>query len=484
MDARQHRTLTHRAVLAGVLWLGFWVLGLVLAAALLWVPLAQSLYEGGVGASGWLSGGGGVAILWALRPRGWWKKREAGPAGLDAASYPALHALVAEAGRLAGERVPDAVHLVSKATAFISVEREQLLSRRRVIGVGLPLFAFLSREELGSVLVHEFGHGQGGDLVLGPWVHRTGSSLAAVIDALEGSAFFLDAPFRAYGKLFLRVSGDVSREQELSADAHAAEVYGANATCSALDKVHRLGHFWEVYFQLDAVPVIELGCRPPLIEGFRRFLSQPALRPDVVEGLKMRARAKPLPGDTHPPLEERIAALAPAVPPKAEPSVKDLETHSLDLLGGERAAEAAWYQRATRGELVTLDWDEVGPKLLLPKLLEDFAEASINPSTTALSTLPDKVRDAEGFWNRLRTPGVSLLSPAAQRRRGELVLGQWLAAALFARGFFPEVRPGAHLRLSRGATSIVPAEVVQELAQGVLSSAEFRIRSATWEAPD
>lgn len=483
MDARKRRTLTHRAALAGGLWLGFWVLGLTLAGALLWLPLAQSRYQGAVGLSGYLAGAGGLALLWAMRPRSWFTlKPEAGPPPLDAKTYPGLHALVAEAGRLAAAEIPDQVQLISKATAFISIERPRLFEKRQTIGLGLPLFAFLSREELGSVLVHEFGHRRGGDLLLGPWVYRTGSSLAAVIDSLEGSAFFFDAPFRAYGKLFLRVSGDVSREQELSADARAAQAYGTRATCDALDKVHHLGRWWEVYFALDALPVIGLGCRPPLIDGFRRFLAEPSLRPEVSEALEASTRAKPSPGDSHPPLEERLSALAPVAPRSGRPSPEDLDTHALELLGGEQAAEAAFYQRATRGKLLDVGWGEVGAKVLLPKLLSELEKASPNPRTAALSMVPEMLRDAEGFWDRLRPPGPSFLSPAAKRRRGEHLLGQWLAVALFCRGFVPEVRPGAYLRLTSGAMTVVPVEVIGQLAHGALSAEGFRGLCASWEA--
>ena len=41
-----------RALLTLVLWAGFWVLGLAVVAALAWVPIAESLYSGGLGWAG------------------------------------------------------------------------------------------------------------------------------------------------------------------------------------------------------------------------------------------------------------------------------------------------------------------------------------------------------------------------------------------------------------------------------------------------
>jgi Zn-dependent protease with chaperone function len=482
MDARKRRSLTQRAALAAVLWLGFWLLGLMLVGALLWVPIAQSRYEGEVGPSGWLAGFGAVAVAWALRPRQWFRRNKSEEVkGLDRVAFPALHDLLSEAAQGSGGGVADEVRLLAQSTAFIRAERKGLFEQRHVIGLGLPLFAFLSREELATVLMHEFGHSRGGDLRLGPWVHRTGSSLASAIDTLEGSAFFLDAPFRVYGSLFLRVSGEVSREQERAADAHAAAVYGVDATWKALEKVHRLGRYWEVYFALDAVPLIGLGCRLPLLEGFRRFLALPVLRPQVAEALASSTQTKATPGDTHPPAEERLAALAPNRVPPSGRTEDDLQSQCLDLLGGEEAAERAWYERATTGELTSVGWDDVGSTVLLPKIVEAFSKTSVNPGTTPLSTLPDNVLAADAFWECVRAPGMSLLSPAAKRRAGARVLVDWLAVALFTRGFRADVRPGGYLRLSRGETTVIPAEIVEQLVRGTLTRDAYQELSAGWD---
>jgi Zn-dependent protease with chaperone function len=484
MDARRRRTLTQRAALAVVLWAGFWVLGLALAAALLWVPLAQVRYEGGPGPAGLLAGLGGAMVLWALRPRGWFKKAAPRPSPLDPAALPALQAFVAAAAARSGAPPPDELQLLGRASAYISHERRSLFHRVHVVGLGLPLFAFLSRSQLASVLAHELGHRHGGDLLLGPWVHRTGTALAAAIGDLQDSMFFLDAPFRAYGTLFLGVSGAVSREQELAADAHAAAVHGVQATWEALERVHRLGRCWDVYFAFDAVPFIERGVRLPLLDGFRRFLAQPAYRPEVAEALAAGANERPAPGDSHPPVPERLAALAPGRGQRGGQHPDELEVNCLDLLGGPEAAEDAWFERAVEGPpLARLTWEQVGPERLLPGLLERFTAGPLDPRRAPLARLPELVADAEAVWDALRSPGLNLLSPAAKRRQGERTLGDWLAAALFVRGFAPEVRPGAALRLRRGAEEVVPAEVVEALVRGGGEGEAYRRRCEAWEAP-
>lgn len=474
MDATRRRTLTRRALLALALWAGFWALSLGLAVALLWVPLAQARFQGGPSWTGLLAGLGGAVVLWALRPR-----LGAGAGGaprpLEREAFPALHAFLDELARRSGAPPPDEVHLIEQPTAFISTPRPGLLRRRRqVIGLGLPLFAQLTREELGTVLAHEFGHRRGGDLLLGPWVHRTRVSLARAIHALDGSAFFLDAPFRAYGALFLGVSGAVSREQELAADAHAAAVHGVGPTARALRRVHRLGPPWAVYFAYDAAPLIETGSRVPLLEGFRRFLGQPRHRPEVREALQAALQERPRPGDTHPSLRERLEALGageavPAGPPGS----------CLDLLGGEAAAEDAWYQRAVSGQLTARTWEAVGPEAVLPALRARHGQAA-GQGEPDLSRLPALVARSDEVWAQVRPPGPSVLSPRSARQEGQRVLAGWLAATLSERGFELELRPGAALLLRRGELEVVPEEVVAGLASGELSAVGYAQEAARW----
>lgn len=484
MEAGKQRTLNHRALLALLLWTGFWVLGLTLAGALFWIPVAQSLYQGDVSAAGWLAGLGGGAVLWALRPRGWFTgQKEEEPRALERAAFPVLHAFLDETARTMGAAPPDEVRLISHATAFIQRRRRWLGHGRLTIGLGLPLFAMLSRDELASVLAHEFGHRAAGDLRLGPWVHRTRSAIASAIDSLDDSAFFLDVPFRAYGRIFLSVSGSVSREQELAADGHAARLYGASPTVQALRKVHELGARWDVYLELDAIPTIELGCRPPVVEGFRRFLAQRVLRQDVCERLDAAAERRPSSGDTHPSLGERLAALHASADAARAFGVSALEPNCLDLLGGEQAAEAAWFERVTNRPLPDVPWEEVGSKLLLPKLVKAFIAVRLEPATIPLERFPDRVRHAGEVWDQVRPPGPSFLSPAAQRKRGLRALEDWLSSALFVRGFTPEVRPGASLRLSRDTLAVTPSDVVRDLESGALDEASYRRQCSTWEGP-
>ena len=47
---------------------------------------------------------------------------------------------------------------------------------RRVMGLGLSLMQILTVSELRAVVAHEFGHFHGGDVAIGPWIHKTSAA--------------------------------------------------------------------------------------------------------------------------------------------------------------------------------------------------------------------------------------------------------------------------------------------------------------------
>lgn len=464
------RSAAPRAVLTVALWAGFWVLALTLAGGLAWIPFTQASYAGGPDLGGLLAGAGALVVLWALRPRGGFADRKAPEQKpLGAEEFPALHALVEEVARRVGTRPPRKVLLADGATAYIYMERRWLgLRREPVVGIGLPLFALLTREELASVIAHEYGHHVGGDLSLGPWVYRTRSAIASAVDSLHDSAFFLDVPFRAYGKLFLRVSSAVSRQQELAADALSASTCGASPSACALRKVHAYGPAWQVYLELDVIPLIESGVRLPLLEGFRRFLAEPHRRAEIADTLQLIASQPPSPWDSHPPLEARLRSIGAEAHTSAPPGPGCLE-----LLGGEAAAEDAWIARFTRGELAPVAWEDIAERTLLPQIAQRLAGSALSPRQTPPQALPALLSEGGALWDRLRPTGLDLLSPEGKRRRARELLADWLAAALEQRGFQGERRPGGNLRLSRGGEVVEPQELIEQLVSGRMPTAQY-----------
>jgi hypothetical protein len=76
----------------------------------------------------------------------------------------------------------------------------------------------------------------------------------------------------------------------------------------------------------------------------------------------------------------------------------------------------------------------------------------------------------------VRPAGLNILSPEAKRLRARHLLAQWLAAALVDRGFVPEVRPGANLRVQHEGHFVEPAAIVELLTRGVWTDEQY----VTW----
>jgi heat shock protein HtpX len=180
------------------------------------------------------------ALLWSMAPR---RDHFTSPGLLlDRSSQPVLFQEIETIAAALNEPVPGEVYLVGQPNALVS-DRGGLLGfgSRRVMGIGLPLFAVLSVSELRAVLAHEFAHFYSGDTSLGPWVYRTQTSIVRVFQNLgELDAFARVNAIRMlmelvvfivkqYFILFLRVINFISRKQEFRSDELACLIAGSTS---------------------------------------------------------------------------------------------------------------------------------------------------------------------------------------------------------------------------------------------------------------
>ena len=142
---------------------------------------------------------------------------------------------------------------------------------RRVMGLGLPLL--LTVTQFRAVLAHEFGHYYGGDTALGPWVYKTRAAIGRTVERVSQHSSILSKPFYWYGLLFLRLTLRVSRQQELSADELAARTVGARPSYRWIKVIHSAALAFEPYIISEVAPALTAGYRPPVSDGFRRFLA-------------------------------------------------------------------------------------------------------------------------------------------------------------------------------------------------------------------
>ncbi|MFF9086864.1 M48 family metalloprotease [Streptomyces sp. NPDC014991] len=362
---------TLRALRALVLLLGFYLLSLVLLAAL--IGLDVLVFTWGHGSL--TAKIGFVTVLLAIPVvRGMFvlrtPKGEDGPGiPVTEADEPRLWALVRDLAAAAGTRAPDRILLTGDVNAAVSENPRLLglLPGPRRLYLGVPLLTGLTEAQLKAVLAHEYGHFTGGDTRLSALVVRGRVQIARVIDQFHAKADDKVAADRArqerasaarvakgkkakevdtagtgatyrtmariytaYGRLYLRASLSTARAQEYAADLTAARIAGREATASALREIPVLSSSHDFYLEGYATLGVPAGLLPPRGEffgGFGRLLA--AREPELV-GLRAELPEEPAgPYDSHPPIAERVRRIE-ALP--ADGRTEEARGAALDLL--------------------------------------------------------------------------------------------------------------------------------------------------------
>jgi hypothetical protein len=341
----------------------------------------------------------------------------------------------------------------------------------RVMGVGLPLLQALTTAEFRAVVAHEFGHFHGGDTRLGPWLYKTRSAIGRTLAAFEQKRSWLGKPFEWYGHLFLRITHAVSRQQEFAADALAAGVAGAEHLVSGLTTIHGMAPAFPSFWTTEVVPALKAGVRPPIAEGFRRFTTSPAVATQIQSLVAQELAQGTLdPYDTHPPLKERIAALR-AVP---APSEVHSEPPAISLLGNADQAESALLSYllppALHDALKPATWTDLGALVWLPRWRQVVTDNSARLNALSPHGLPALAEPAGALAVQLKLAARVEVAGEKQIAESRFLVGAAIALALDARGFTFTALPGEPVVFARGPLTMLPFQVMTDLASGALSS--------------
>jgi heat shock protein HtpX len=466
--ARQ--SLAARAALALVLMLGFYVLALGVAAGLLYLPYAEWRYADRVDLRLVVfSLAGGLGILGAIMPRVD-RFPEPGPL-LTPQSHPQLFSAIADVARLTHQAMPAQVFLVPEVNAWVA-QRGGIMGfgGRRVMGLGLALMRVLSVAELRAVLAHEFGHFDAGDTALGPWLYKTRAAIGRTLESLKETASLLSVPFVWYGKSFVRLTHALSRQQEYAADNLAARTTGPTALRQGLEKIHRTSPAFPAFWHGEVIPLLEKGFRPPLAEGFSRFLAAPAIAGQVDTLFAQElAEGKSDPYDTHPSLKDRLAALAglPELPSEpGEQSALSLLTE-VDVL--EQALLSFLAARGPRPHYKSTAWDDTATTVWLPYWSAIVAGnrehlAGLTPEES-LKLLPTRGALAVRFA-LAATPEVA---SERQLREERYLVFCALSLALKDAGWSVRAPPGEEIVFVRGNDRFLPGQFLESVANGALT---------------
>ncbi len=448
---------------------GFYALAAGLVVGLLYIPYAEVRYLRRIDmfiAVPCLVGA--LAIL-----AGVWPRRdvfiEPGPR-LDAATQPRLFAAIGDVASRLGQELPSEVYLAPDVNAGVGTRGGRLgAGGRQIMVLGLPLLQALTPLQFRAALAHEFGHEHGGDLRLASRVWRTRAAIVETIQSLAGQGSHLAHVFVLYGKIFLRVTHSVSRYQEFSADAYAARACGADALAGALRATERASSSYDAYLQGCVAPVLESGFRPPLAEGFGRFLGFARGEPPDEERL-------PGPYDTHPPLKARLEAIG--VGTVGEVLAPD--SSAALLLDGLPELERKLLFKMVTGVRVKglepITWEEVHSRVLVPRWQSFHSEQVKDFPACTARDLPSLARDLVALGRRLT--GRPLFASAASAS-AVYALGSALALALARQGWVPEGEPGSPTKLRLESEAIEPFQTVGWLADGRLAPEAWLQRCET-----
>jgi Zn-dependent protease with chaperone function len=437
--------------------IGFYLLALGIAGGLLYIPYAQWAYNDRVNIRILLfCVVAAFLILKSILPQRD-KFQPPGPK-LEASRQPRLFQSLTRLSTDLQQSMPAEVYLVSDMNAWVAERGGTMgFGSKRVMGLGLPLMQVLSTAQFEAVLAHEFGHFHGGDTRLGPWIYKTRSAIGRILQnlATDPEERFnlmrvVQAPFRWYATMFMRITHAISRAQEYAADRLAANTIGSEHLIEGLRAIHRAAAACDHYLNYEFLPMVRNGFRPPLLEGFTFMLSAEPVAKSLDEGLAQELKAGEQNAyDTHPPLALRIAAVQGLPASKVShdaPAVSLLD----DVPNLEAQLIASWFAEGSPApQLKQVAWADTGSTVLLPIWKELSKKAAKDLKGLTLQDLPRVVK--------------TLDATAA---------GAAFASALHERGWAIENAPGM-FQMVRGESRLNPFLFVNQLAAGDLKPADW-----------
>src|SRR5687768_13423625 len=164
--------------------------------------------------------------------------------------------------------------------------------------------------------------------------------------------------------MFMRMTMQISREQEFVADRTAARVAGVGAAMNALKRVEVIAPAYNSFFHNEVVPVFRAGYLPPIHDGFERYLADPdmsKLFKDYAKRSALGAEAGEY--DSHPPTGERVAAIA-RLNFKVPDDPRDKTATMLREPDRQvRALVEHMYGKENVAQLKSIKWEDVGSKV-------------------------------------------------------------------------------------------------------------------------
>jgi len=225
---------------------------------------------------------------------------------------------------------------------------------------------------------------------------------------------------------------------------------------------------------MEAAPSLESGYRPPIADGFTRFLAAPGIQRQL-QPLVAKELDKDTPPvfATHPTFRQRsqraLSHHYPSVPEDNAPALSLFE----DIPGVEFTALRAAFPDPRTEKLQPVTWDQIGPMVYVPNWRESAARFRDLLVPYRAGDVPEVIANLASFAGHVPDPKGMLLTREQRADRAAAVIWMAVALALLDSGWDLHAQPG-DFYLSRSGQKLNPADLVRGLRQKQLSGDAYR----------
>jgi Zn-dependent protease with chaperone function len=320
---------------------------------------------------------------------------------VTARDHPALFEVIDQVAVELSTKRPHDVYLVPDVDAAVAEDAVLLglVVRRRILLIGVGLLEVLTVDELRAVIAHEFGHYAAADSRVATIAYRSRETMLRTLQILGENTDpvgrspleeLVEAVFRRYAHFVIKRTAAISRAQEIEADRWASRIGGKGPAIRALERLEPAASAYELLVQHYIYPLARNRILPldpiaalPHVMCHRNTGGHTAAD-DTNEGA-------PDMYDSHPPMRQRIAAIAemPAHPHADDPRpARELLT---DPAGTGRTVVDGMFIEG--GTWRHVGWDEAGPELA--RALGDLGEEVLS-----LTNVPGDIGKSD-LWELL-----------------------------------------------------------------------------------
>jgi heat shock protein HtpX len=458
----KEQSLGHRAVLALGLFIGFYIIALLIIGILMAIPIAEYKAHGRVIIRlAVFCYFGAILIFWSIIPR---PDRFVVPGPeLTKDRYPELFRVISMAASAISQPMPKHVYLLPDVNAYVSYRGGIMgIRSNQIIGIGLPLLGILTVAQLQSVILHEFGHFVGGDLKLGPWIYKTRAAIGRTIVTLGKHSGMLQRPFVWYGNYFLKITLGISRQQEYFADRGVAKIIGKQACIDALTRIVSVSPIYYQYWSQEISPALSKGYVLPIMEGFDHLISTPKIQ-ELLANLSNEAVVDEESDhdSTHPSLKNRIEAL------NLLENKEDCDNRPARSLVGdfEKPQEEVlvWLSSNMGTQLKPLQWKDSGTKVWLQYWEETDMTGIIMPNKFYIKELPTLLSNGNISSNITKSELDEMSEEDFHRKNIFEALSSLSAIALCKDNWIIRAFPGEETVFTKDNCTLTPFSLLSEL---------------------